>query len=114
VINTSGHLVGPFEVESVLLEMEEVVDVAVIGAPDPMLFEKIVAFVKLKEGVAWSKSLEVQARIRINRQVSPMAVPSEFLVVDKIPKNRSGKIMRRVLKAQYTGQDVGDISTMED
>lgn len=114
VINTSGHLVGPFEVESVLLEMDEVVDVAVIGAPDPMLFEKIVAFVKLKEGLAWTKTLEVQARIRITRQVSPIAVPSEFVVVERIPKNRSGKIMRRVLKAQYTGQDVGDISTMED
>jgi acetyl-CoA synthetase len=114
VINTSGHLVGPFEVESVLLEMEEIVDVAVIGAPDEMLFEKIVAFVKLKEGLTWSKGLEVQARIRVTRQVSPIAVPSEFVVVDRIPKNRSGKIMRRVLKAQYTGQDVGDISTMED
>lgn len=114
VINTSGHLVGPFEVESVLLEMEEIVDVAIIGAPDEMLFEKIVAFVKLKEGLTWSKGLEVQARIRVTRQVSPIAVPSEFVVVDRIPKNRSGKIMRRVLKAQYTGQDVGDISTMED
>lgn len=114
VINTSGHLVGPFEVESVLLEMDEIVDVAVIGAPDEMLFEKIVAFVKLKEALSWTKTLEVQARIRISKQLSPIAVPSEFVVVEKIPKNRSGKIMRRVLKAQYTGQDVGDISTMED
>jgi acetyl-CoA synthetase len=56
----------------------------------------------------------VQARIRISKQLSPIAVPSEFVLVDKIPKNRSGKIMRRVLKAQYTGQNVGDISTMED
>jgi acetyl-CoA synthetase len=114
VINTSGHLVGPFEVESVLLEMDEIVDVAVIGAPDDMLFEKIVAFVKLKVDQPWTKTLEVQARIRISRQLSPIAVPSEFVVVERIPKNRSGKIMRRVLKAQYTGQEIGDISTMED
>ena len=114
VINTSGHLVGPFEVESVLLAMEEIIDVAVIGAPDPMLWEKIVAFVKLKEGLSWSKSLEVKCRIAVSKQVSPVAVPSEFIVIDKIPKNRSGKIMRRVLKAQYLGKDVGDISTMED
>jgi acetyl-CoA synthetase len=114
VINTSGHLVGPFEVESSLLEMDEIVDVAVIGAPDDMLFEKIVAFVKLKNDLPWSKSLEVKCRIHISKQVSPIAVPSEFVVVDKIPKNRSGKIMRRVLKAKYLGQDIGDISTMED
>ena len=114
VINTSGHLVGPFEVESVLLEMEEIIDVAVIGAPDDMLFEKIVAFIKLKDGVVWSKGLEVKGRIRVSKQVSPIAVPSEFVVTDKIPKNRSGKIMRRVIKAQYLGKDLGDISTMED
>jgi acetyl-CoA synthetase len=114
VINTSGHLVGPFEVESSLLEVEEIVDVAVIGAPDDMLFEKIVAFVKLKGDCAWSKSLEVKCRIHVSKQVSPIAVPSEFVVVDKIPKNRSGKIMRRILKAQYLGQDIGDTSTMED
>lgn len=114
VINTSGHLVGPFEVESVLLEMEEIIDVAVIGAPDTMLFEKIVAFVKLKEGLTWSKGLEVKCRIAVSKQVSPIAVPSEFVVTDRIPKNRSGKIMRRVIKAQYLGKDLGDISTMED
>jgi acetyl-CoA synthetase len=114
VINTSGHLVGPFEVESVLLEMEEIIDVAVIGAPDDMLFEKIVAFVKLKEGLVWSKGFEVKCRIAVSKQVSPIAVPSEFVVTDKIPKNRSGKIMRRVIKAQYLGKDLGDISTMED
>jgi acetyl-CoA synthetase len=88
--------------------------VAVIGAPDDMLFEKIVAFVKLKEGLVWSKGLEVKCRIAVSRQVSPIAVPSEFVVTDRIPKNRSGKIMRRVIKAQYLGKDLGDISTMED
>ena len=114
VINTSGHLVGPFEIESSLLELEEIVDVAIIGAPDAMLFEKIIAFVTLKSGLVWSKSLEVKCRIQISTQISPIAVPSEFIVTNNIPKNRSGKIMRRVLKARYLGQDVGDISTLEE
>jgi acetyl-CoA synthetase len=114
VINTSGHLVGPFEIESSLLELEEIVDVAIIGAPDAMLFEKIIAFVTLKNDLVWSKSLEVKCRIQISTQISPIAVPSEFIVIRNIPKNRSGKIMRRILKARYLGQDVGDISTLEE
>ena len=114
VINTSGHLIGPFEVESALLEMEDIVDVAVIGAPDEMLYEKIVAFVTLKDGQEWTKRLEVKARIHVTKRISPIAVPSEFIVIQKIPKNRSGKIMRRVLKARYLGEDAGDISTLED
>jgi acetyl-CoA synthetase len=114
VINTSGHLVGPFEVESALMAIDEIVDVAVFGAPDELLYEKIVAYLVLKEGCLWTKSLEVKCRIRVSTQVSPMAVPSEFGVTDQIPKNRSGKIMRRVIKARYLHQDVGDISTMED
>ena len=114
VINTSGHLVGPFEVESALLEMDDIVDVAVIGAPDEMLYEKVVAFVTLKNDQEWTKRMEVKARIHITKRVSPIAVPAEFIVTPKIPKNRSGKIMRRVLKARYLGQDAGDISTLED
>lgn len=114
VINTSGHLVGPFEIESSLLELEEIVDVAIIGAPDEMLFEKIIAYVSLKSGLVWSKSLEVKCRIQVSTQISPIAVPSEFYIIENIPKNRSGKIMRRVLKARYLNHDVGDISTMEE
>ncbi len=114
VINISGHLVGPFEVESSLLEVEEIVDTAVFGAPDEMLYEKIVAFIVLKAGLEWTQSLEVKCRIHISTQLSPIAVPSEFVVTDQIPKNRSGKIMRRVLKASYLHQDVGDISTIEE
>lgn len=114
VINTSGHLVGPFEVESCLLEREEIVDVAVIGAPDDMLYQKIVAFVKLPPGMAWSKTLEVKCRIHVTNRLSPVAVPSEFYITDLIPKNRSGKIMRRVLRARYLNEDEGDVSTMEE
>jgi len=114
VINTSGHLVGPFEVESSLLEMDGIVDAAVIGAPDEMLYEKIVAFITLKPGFEWSKSFEIKCRIHVSNRLSPVAVPSEFQVTSTIPKNRSGKIMRRVLRARYLHQDEGDISTLEE
>ncbi len=114
VINTGGHLVGPFEVESALLEVAEVADVAVIGAPDPILHQKIVAFVRLKSGTEWSRALELKCRVAVSNRVSTSAIPQEFRVVELIPKNKSGKILRRVLKAQYEGKDPGDLSTMEE
>jgi acetyl-CoA synthetase len=114
VINTAGHLVGPFEVESALLEIEEIIDVAVIGVPDPILHEKIVAFLRLKNGCEWSRELELKCRVNISNKVSTTATPQEYHIVEKIPKNKSGKILRRVLKAWYEGKDPGDLSTMED
>ncbi|MBN2046809.1 MAG: AMP-binding protein [Anaerolineaceae bacterium] len=114
VINTSGHLVGPFEVESALLEIPEIVDVAVIAAPDPMLYEKIVAFISLKDGEEWNRKLELRCRIHISNRIAPIAVPTEYVITPKLPKNRSGKIMRRVLKARYLGEDEGDTSTLEE
>jgi len=114
VINTAGHLVGPFEVESALLEIEEVKEAAVIGAPDDTLFEKIVAFIKLKSGYAYNKELELKIRIYIANKVSTIAVPQDIVAVQSIPKTKSGKIMRRVLKAQYLGYDAGDLSTLEE
>jgi len=114
VINTAGHLVGPFEVESVLLEIEGIVDVAVIGAPDPILFQKIVAFLCLKKDVQWDRAMELKCRVTLSNKVSSTAVPQEYIIVDSIPKNKSGKILRRVLKARYAGEDPGDISTIEE
>jgi acetyl-CoA synthetase len=113
VINTTGHLVSPFEVESSLLEIEEVAESGVIGAPDDLLFEKVVAFVVLKKKVQWSKELELKLRLHVTNRIASIAAPQEIIVVDSIPKNKSGKIMRRMLKAQYLGQDAGDISTLE-
>jgi len=113
VINTAGHLVGPFEVESALLEIEEIVDVAVIGADDPLLHKRIIAFVKLRNDQTWSKELELKCRIYVSNKVSTTAIPAEFHVIDSVPKNQSGKILRRVLKAIYEGKDPGDTSTME-
>ena len=113
VINTAGHLVGPFEVESALLEIEEIVDVAVIGAADPILHQKIVAFVTMRKGVEWSRELELKCRVHVSNSVSTSAIPAEFHLIEKVPKNQSGKILRRVLKAIYEGKDPGDLSTME-
>ena len=114
VINTSGHLVGPFEIESALLELDEVAEVGVIGAPDELVYEKVVAFIRLKPNQHWSRELELKLRLQVSNRVSSNATPQEFRVVDKIPKNKSGKIMRRVLKSWYTGQATGDISTLEE
>jgi acetyl-CoA synthetase len=114
VINTAGHLVGPFEVESALLEIEEIVDVAVIGVPDPILHEKIIAFLCLRKDCEWSRALELKCRVNISNKVSTTATPQEYHLVDSIPKNKSGKILRRVLKARYEGKDPGDLSTMEE
>lgn len=114
VINTGGHLISPFEVESALLELEEVAESGVIGAPDDLLFEKVVAFVHLRSGYEPSRELEIKFRLYISNKVSSIATPQELFFVEKVPKNKSGKIMRRVLKARYLGLDEGDTSTLED
>jgi acetyl-CoA synthetase len=113
VINTAGHLVSPFEVESALLEVPEIAESAVIGVPDQIFYEKVVAFVALKEAVSWSKALEIKVRLHLSNKVSTTATPQDLVVVDKIPKNSSGKILRRLLKARYLGKDAGDLSTHE-
>ncbi len=114
VINTSGHLVSPFEVESALLELPEIVESGVIGAPDELLFEKVVAFVNFHPGVDFTPEMELNIRLHIANRLSSVAIPQEVIQVESVPKNKSGKIMRRVLKARYLGQDVGDISTLEE
>lgn len=113
VINTAGHLISPFEVESALLELEEVAESGVIGAPDDLLFEKVVAFIHLHEQFTWTSDLELKIRLYVSNKVSSIATPQEIIITDSIPKNKSGKIMRRVLKAQYLGTDAGDTSTLE-
>jgi len=113
IINTAGHLVSPFEVESALLEVEEVAESGVIGVPDDLLFEKVVAYVTLHRQFEWNPDLELKIRLYVSNKVSSIATPQEVLVVDAIPKNKSGKIMRRVLKARYLGTDTGDLSTLE-
>ncbi|MBF0206892.1 MAG: AMP-binding protein [Oligoflexia bacterium] len=113
IINTAGHLVSPFEVESALLEMDCVSESAVIGAPDDLLFEKVVAFISLKPGYLPSKKLELSIRIHVSNRVSSTATPQTVIFSQKIPKNNSGKIMRRILKNQYMNKEIGDISTLQ-
>jgi len=114
VINTAGHLISPFEVESALLEIPEIAESGVIGAPDELLFEKVVAYISLHDQYEYSPQLDLKIRLYISNKVSSIATPQEIHVIDKIPKNKSGKIMRRVLKARHQGTDAGDISTMEE
>ena len=114
VINTSGHLVSPFEVESALLELAEVAESGAVAVPDPILFEKIVVFVALRKGVAVTDELRMKFRLHVANRLSAAATPQDVVIVERIPKNKSGKILRRVLRARYLGQDPGDLSTIED
>jgi acetyl-CoA synthetase len=112
VINTGGHLVGPFEIESALLEHPAVAESAAVAKPDPINMEVVKAFVCLKPGFEASPDLELEIMNAIRKKLSPLAMPQEIAFVPSLPKTRSGKIMRRVLRAQEWGQPVGDLSTM--
>jgi acetyl-CoA synthetase len=114
VINVSGHRIGTMEVESALVSHQAVAEAAVIGKPDPIKGEAIKAFVILKEGYKGSEELAEELKQHVRKELGALAVPSEIEFVDKLPKTRSGKIMRRVLKAKELGIDPGDLSTLED
>jgi len=114
VINTAGHLVGPFEIESALLEHPAVAESAAIGKPDPVNMEVVKAFVALRPGHEPSVDLELDIMNFVRKRLSPLAMPQEIQFVEKIPKTRSGKLLRRVLKAQERGEPIGDLSTMDD
>ncbi|QGG47026.1 acetate--CoA ligase [Heliorestis convoluta] len=114
VINTSGERVGPFEVESKLVEHPAVGEAGVIGKPDPVRGEIIKAFISLREGYTWSEELQAEIVDFVKKGLAAHAAPREIEVRDKLPKTRSGKIMRRVLKAWELGLPTGDLSTMED
>lgn len=114
VINTGGHLVSPFEVESALLEHEAVAESAVVAKPDEVNMEVVKAFVTLNPGFTASDELELQIMNFIRKKLSPLAMPQEIEYLDKLPKTRSGKIMRRMLHAQEWGEEIGDTSTLED
>jgi len=114
VINTAGHLVGPFEVESVLIEHPSVAEAAVIGKPDPIAMEVVKAFVSLKKGYAPSRRLKREIQIFVKKKLASWATPREIDFLDSMPKTRSGKIMRRLLKAREIGLPDGDTSTLEE
>ncbi|MCG7407634.1 acetate--CoA ligase [Paenibacillus sp. ACRRX] len=114
VINTSGERVGPFEVESKLVEHPAVAEAGVIGKPDPMRGEIIKAFISLREGYEPSDELKADISKFVKEGLSAHASPREIEFKDKLPKTRSGKIMRRVLKAWELNLPTGDLSTIED
>ncbi|MDI3328958.1 MAG: acetate--CoA ligase [Alicyclobacillaceae bacterium] len=114
VINTAGERVGPFEVESKLVEHPAVAEAGVIGKPDPIRGEIIKAFVSLRQGYEPSEALKEEIREFVKKGLAAHAAPREIEFRDKLPKTRSGKIMRRVLKAWELGLPTGDLSTMED
>lgn len=114
VIKTAGERVGPFEVESALVEHKAIAEAGVIGKPDPMRGEIIKAFVKLHKKYQGSDKLREDIVKYVKKHLAGHAYPREIQFVDKLPKTRSGKIMRRVLKARELGERIGDTSTLEE
>lgn len=114
IINTGGHLVSPFEVESALLEHEAVAESAVVSKPDEVNMEVVKAFVTLKPGFVASADLDLAIMNFIRKKLSPLAMPQEIEFIDSLPKTRSGKIMRRILHAKEWGEEIGDISSLEN
>ncbi len=114
VIKTAGERVGPFEVESALVEHPAVVEAGVIGKPDAIRGEIIKAFVVLAAGTKPSEALKEELAQYVKKHLAGHAYPREVEFIDKLPKTRSGKIMRRILKAKEMGLPVGDTSTLEE
>lgn len=113
VIKSSGHLIGPFEVESSLMEHPAVAEVAVIGKPDPMAGETVKAFVALKVGFEPSEALRRELLGHARKRLGAAVAPKEIDFRANLPKTRSGKILRRLLKARELGLPEGDLSTLE-
>ena len=113
IIKTSGHMVGPFEVESTLMRHPSVAEAAVIGKPEPTIGELVKAFVVLKTGNEPSEEIRMDIMGFARKELGPAVAPKEIEFVENIPKTRSGKIVRRLLKARELGLPEGDISTLE-
>jgi len=113
LIKSSGHLIGPFEVESALIEHPAVAEAAVIGIPDETAGEVVKAFVTLKSGFEAGEALERELRGHARKRLGPAVAPREIVFRDSLPRTRSGKIMRRLLRARELGLPEGDLSTLE-
>ncbi|MFA4831131.1 MAG: acetate--CoA ligase [Patescibacteria group bacterium] len=114
VIKTAGERVGPFEVESALVSHPKVIEAGVIGKPDPLRGQIIKAFITLKDGIKPSEELKEQIQKYVKKYLAGHAYPKEIEFVDRLPKTRSGKIMRRMLRAKELGLSLGDTSTLEE
>jgi acetyl-CoA synthetase len=113
VIKTAGHLIGPFEVESTLLQHPAVAEAGVIGVPDATIGEQLKAFVCLNDGFTAGPALQRDLAAFARKNLGPAMAPRAFSFVASLPKTRSGKIMRRLLKARELGLPEGDLSTLE-
>ncbi len=114
VIKSAGHLIGPFEVESALMEHPAVAEAGVIGKPDAIIGAVVKAFVALKKGYEPSDTLRKELLGHARSRLGPAVAPREIEFSDSVPKTRSGKIMRRLLKARELGLPEGDLSTLEN
>jgi acetyl-CoA synthetase len=115
VLNVSGHRLSTMEVESVLVGHPKVVEAAAVGRPDPIKGEALVCFVTLAAGVAPSEELRRELREYVAKEIGAFARPEEIRFTDALPKTRSGKIMRRLLRDIAAGREtVGDTTTLED
>jgi acetyl-CoA synthetase len=113
VIKSAGHLIGPFEVESALMEHAAVAEAGVIGKPDPMVGEVVKAFVSLKQGFEPTEALRLELLGHARKRLGAAVAPKEIAFLPTLPRTRSGKIMRRLLKARELGLPEGDTSTLE-
>ena len=113
IIKTSGHMVGPFEVESILMEHPAIAEAAVIGKPEPIIGELVKAFIVLKTGIKPDEKLQLDIIGYARKKLGPAVAPKEIAFINELPKTKSGKILRRLLKARELGLPEGDISTLE-
>jgi acetyl-CoA synthetase len=115
VINVSGHRLGTMEVESALVSHMTVAEAAVVGRPDEMKGQAVVAFVTLEGGRKGDDKLKDELRKHVVKEIGALARPEEIRFTEALPKTRSGKIMRRLLRQIASGdQTLGDTSTLED
>jgi acetyl-CoA synthetase len=113
VINVSGHRLSTMEVESTLVSNPQVAEAAVIGVPDELTGQAIVAFC-IAEGDVDEKALPGELREYVAEKIGKLARPKQIVIADDLPKTRSGKIMRRLLRDIATGEDLGDVTTLRD
>ena len=114
VLKIAGHRIGTAELEDAVISHEAVAEVAVTSKPDEIKGEALVLFITLKQGISPSATLRKEIARHLRKEIGPIATPDEIYFVESMPKTRSGKIMRRVLKAVASGQSLGDLTTLDN
>ena len=115
VLNVAGHRIGTAEVESALVSNLKVAEAAVVGRPDELKGQALVAFVTLKGGIKATPEIRRELREHVGKEIGPVAKPDDIRFAESLPKTRSGKIMRRLLKQIASGVEIkGDTTTLED